>query len=57
MAGLWLMFFRKAKPDDLKYAKNSDRIAREAAEAKAAESKGEAKTAKEPERDATAADD
>jgi phosphatidylglycerol---prolipoprotein diacylglyceryl transferase len=53
LAGLWLMFFRKAKPDDLKYAKNSDRVAREAAEAKAAEGKGEEPKAKpkEPERD------
>ena len=34
MAGLWLMFFRKARPDDLKYAKDSERVAREAAASK-----------------------
>jgi phosphatidylglycerol:prolipoprotein diacylglycerol transferase len=34
-AGIWLMFFRKARPNDLAYAKNSERVAREAAQAQA----------------------
>lgn len=56
MAGLWLMFFRKAKPDDLAYAKNSERIAREAAAAKTdGKSDGaEPERKREPERDASA---
>jgi phosphatidylglycerol:prolipoprotein diacylglycerol transferase len=32
-AGLWLLFFRKAKPSDTEYARDSDRIARERAAA------------------------
>jgi phosphatidylglycerol:prolipoprotein diacylglycerol transferase len=37
LAGLWLMFVRKAKPSDFAYAKNSERLARE----REAEQKGE----------------
>jgi phosphatidylglycerol:prolipoprotein diacylglycerol transferase len=39
LAGLWLLFGRKARPDDLAYAKDSDRIAREAKEAEKAAGK------------------
>jgi phosphatidylglycerol:prolipoprotein diacylglycerol transferase len=42
MAGLWLMFFRKPRPDDLKYAKDSERVAREAAAAGMAATKADA---------------
>ncbi|MEM6290161.1 MAG: prolipoprotein diacylglyceryl transferase family protein [Myxococcota bacterium] len=35
LAGLWLMFVRRAKPDDLDYAKDSERIAKERAAMKA----------------------
>ena len=33
LAGLWLLFVRRAKPDDLAYAKDSERIAKEKAAA------------------------
>ncbi len=33
LAGLWLLFVRRAKPDDLDYAKDSERIAKEKAAA------------------------
>jgi phosphatidylglycerol:prolipoprotein diacylglycerol transferase len=33
MAGIYLVFFRKPKPEDAIYKKNSDRLAREKAEA------------------------
>ncbi|MBC8073031.1 MAG: prolipoprotein diacylglyceryl transferase [Deltaproteobacteria bacterium] len=35
LAGIYLVFFRKPKPEDLDYKKDSDRVAREAAAAKA----------------------
>lgn len=36
LAGLWLLFVRRAKPDDLDYAKDSERIAKEKAAARKA---------------------
>lgn len=39
LAGLWLLFVRRAKPDDLDYAKDSERIAKE--KAAAAKANGE----------------
>lgn len=42
MVGLYLLFFRKPKDDDFAYAKNSERIAREAEQAQAAKDRAEA---------------
>ncbi len=55
LAGLWLLFVRRAKPDDLDYAKDSERIAKErAAAAKASTNDDDAEDEAEPEPEAKA---
>ncbi len=56
LAGLWLMFVRRPKPDDLDYAKDSERIAKERAAMKAEAAEDDDEDGDEPEEDTSGSD-